>query len=143
MAGLQCHKLLWWLVHDPPALELEGDPSLQAILEQGARVGQVARTYVPGGVLVVAPHDAYAERLAATREALSRRVPVIYEASFRADNVFVSVDILERREWGFGLIEVKSSTGVRDHYVADVAIQTHVLRRSGVEVTRMEVMHLN
>lgn len=143
MAGLQCHKQLWWLVHGPPAPDFGDDPFLRAILEQGARVGQVARTHVPGGVLIAAPYDAYDERLAATREALNHGAPVIYEASFRADNVFVSVDILERRERGFGLIEVKSSTGVRDYDIADVAIQTHVLRRSGVDVTRMEVMHLN
>jgi hypothetical protein len=143
MAGLQCHKQLWWLVHEPFELHLEEDPSLQAILEQGVRVGQMARKHVPGGLLIPAPHDAYDERIAATHEAVSQRVPAIYEASFRANNVFVSVDILERRERGFGVIEVKSSTRMRDHYIADAAIQTHVLRRSGVDVTRVEVMHLN
>ena len=72
-------------------------------------MGALARTYVPGGVLVDLPHDAYEQRLEATREALARGAPAVYEAAFRADGVFVSVDILERRERGFGLTEVKST----------------------------------
>jgi hypothetical protein len=57
--------------------------------------------------------------------------------------VFVSVDILEGRGMGHCLVEVKSTTRVKDQHLPDVAIQAHVLRRSGLDVTRMEVMHLN
>ena len=46
-------------------------------------------------------------------------------------------------ERGFGLIEVKSTAGVKEQHLPDVAVQTHVLRRSGLDVSRMEVMHLN
>jgi predicted RecB family nuclease len=140
MAGLQCHKLLWWMVHEPAAPELDGRVS--AAMDEGIRVGELVRTYVPGGVLIDLPYDAYTERLAATQEALGR-VAVVYEAAFVADNVFVSADILERRGAGYCLVEVKSTTRVKDHHLPDVAIQAHVLRRSGLNVTRMEVMHLN
>lgn len=30
MAGLQCHKLLWWMVHEPTAPELEWDDHVPA-----------------------------------------------------------------------------------------------------------------
>ncbi len=140
MAGLQCHKLLWWMVHEPAAPELDGRVSLA--MDQGIRVGELARTHVPRGLLIELPYDAYAERLAATREALGR-ASVLYEAAFVADNVFVSVDILERRGSGYCLIGVKSTTRVKEHHLPDVAIQAHILLRSGVNVTRMEVMHLN
>ncbi len=153
MAGLQCHKLLWWMAHEPAAPELEVDGARQAVYDQGHRVGALARTYVPGGVLVDLPHDAYEQRLEATRRALAAGARAVYEAAFRADGVFVSVDILERLglerlglerlERGFGLIEVKSTVGVKAHHVPDVAVQAHVLRRSGLDVGRMEVMHLN
>ena len=144
LKGLQCHKLLWWMVHEPAALGAPVGRPGSAMLDQGARVGERARTYVPGGVLIDLPYNAFAGRLAATEQALLQRSPAIYrEAAFRADNVFVSVDILKR--WGSGhcLVEVKSTTGVKEHHLADVAIQTHVLRRNGVDVRRMEVMHLN
>ena len=100
MAGLQCHKLLWWMAHEPAAGELDVDDARQALYDQGHRVGALARTYVPSGVLVDLPHDAYEERLEATRRALAQGAPIVYEAAFLADGVFVSVDILERLERG-------------------------------------------
>ncbi len=143
LKGLQCHKLLWWMAHEPAAAELEIDPLRRAVLDQGRRVGTLARTYVPGGVLIDLPYDAYEERLAATREALAQGAPAVYEAAFRADGVFVSVDILERQGNRFCLTEVKSTTGVREPHLLDVAVQAHVARRSGLDVGRLEVMHLN
>jgi hypothetical protein len=143
MAGLQCHKLLWWMAHAPAADELDVDDARQAVYDQGHRVGALARTYVPGGVLVDLPHDAYEQRLEATRRALAAGAPAVYEAAFRADGVFVSVDILERLGRGFGLIEVKSTAGVKEHHLPDVAVQAHVVHGSGLDVSRMEVMHLN
>src|SRR3972149_2791036 len=96
VAGLQCHKYLWWRVHEPQAPELEFDASVQAAFDRGTRVGQVARGYVPGGVLIDLPYNAYAERVTATRQALEGGAPALYEASFQADGVFVAVDILAR-----------------------------------------------
>jgi hypothetical protein len=140
MAGFQCHKLLWWMVHEPDAPELDGRVS--AVMNQGIKIGELARTYVSGGVLIDLLYDAYAERVAATQKALGH-TDVVYEAAFVANSVFVSVDILERQGAGYCLVEVKSTTSVKGHHLPDVAIQTLVLRWSGVNVTRMEVMHLN
>jgi hypothetical protein len=42
--GLQCHKLLWWQVHEPDAPELaEIDPAMQFIFDQGHEVGRLAQ----------------------------------------------------------------------------------------------------
>jgi len=142
-SGLQCHRQLWWRVHEPDAFELVPGRAQQAIFDQGTRVGEVARTYVPGGRLVDLPHDAFGERVSMTRTLLDQKVPVLYEASFFADDVYAAVDILKREGNGFHLIEVKSSTRVKEEHSPDVAIQLHVLRKSGLEVTRSEVMHLN
>jgi hypothetical protein len=142
-SGLQCHKQLWWKVHEPDAPELVPDPAQQAIFDQGTRVGEVARTYVPGGELVDLPHNAFAQRIAMTRELLASRAPAIYEASFIAGDVYAAVDILERDGDRFRLIEVKSSTRLKAEHLPDVAIQLHVLRSSGLDVARAELMHLN
>ncbi len=143
MAGLQCHKLLWWMTHEPMAAELQVDDQAVAAMHRGTRVGEIARRYVPGGILVDVTHDAYMERLARTRQVLDEGAPVVYEASFRAAGVFVAVDILKREDRGFRLIEVKSTTSVKEHHVPDVAIQASALRQAGLEVVGTEVMHLN
>ena len=73
MAGLQCHKLLWWMVHEPTAPELELDDQAQSAMDRGSRVGEIARTYVPGGVAIDLPYNAYDERVAVTRQALAHK----------------------------------------------------------------------
>jgi predicted RecB family nuclease len=143
MAGLQCHKLLWWMVHEPTAPELQPDDQGQATMDRGTRVGEIARSYVPGGVVIDLPYSAYGERIARTRRALDEGAPAVYEAAFRADGVFVAVDILTRDDRGFRLIEVKSSASVKAHHIPDVAVQAHVLRRNGLDLASTEVVHLN
>jgi len=131
------------MVHEPDAPELELDSQIQATMARGTRVGQIARTHVPGGVTIDLAYEDYAERVALTRRLLEDDTPVVYEASFREDGVYVAVDILKRDDRGFRIIEVKSSTSTKDHHIPDVALQAHVLRQSGLELAGAEVMHLN
>ena len=142
-AGLQCLKQLWWRAHEPAAPELVPDFLLQATFDRGHRVGDAARGYVPGGSLVNLPHNAAEERVALTAEFLAHGAPAVFEASFIADDVFVAVDILERQPRGFTMVEVKSTTSVKDAHIPDAAIQAHVLRSAGLSVPRVELMHLN
>jgi predicted RecB family nuclease len=141
--GLQCHKQLWWRVHEPNAPELAPDKALQNRFAQGQQVGERARQYVPGGALIDLPFYQYDNKVAATRVALERQPPAIYEAGFLADNTYVGVDILERTARGYGVIEVKASNSQKPEHLPDAAVQVHVLRRSGLAVERVEVMHLN
>ena len=142
-AGLQCLKQLWWRVHEPDARELVPDFLLQSVFERGHRVGAAARGCVPGGSLVNLPHHAAEERVALTAEFLAQGAPAVYEASFIADETFVAVDILERLARGFALVEVKSTTSVKEEHLPDAAIQAYVLRTAGLDVSKVELMHLN
>jgi hypothetical protein len=145
LAGLQCHKLLWWQVHEPHAPELRPSPDLEARFAAGKLVGEAARTYVPGGELIGFRHFEVERKLAATQAALARAMPALYEASFATNGAYAVVDILERgrREGAFTLVEVKSSTDVKPEHIPDVGVQTWVARQSGIAVERVEVMHLN
>ena len=127
--GLQCHKQLWWRVQEPRAPELVPDLETRARFEEGHRVGERARRRFPGGVMITGPHDDLPARVEATRRALAAGAPVIYEASFLADSVYVAVDILERVEGGFVLVEVKSSTEPRSEHLDDVAVAAGDERR--------------
>jgi hypothetical protein len=95
--GLGCHRALWWAVHEPDALERAVGPELQAIFDQGTRVGDLARTHVPGGQLIDFPYTESEKRIEATRAAIAGGARVVYEAAFREDDVFVAVDILVGR----------------------------------------------
>src|SRR5437773_5490574 len=142
-SGLQCHKKLWWEVHEPEALELQPAKVLQDLFDQGRQVGEAARTRYPGGVLIDLPHHAGAARVAATRRALDAGAPAVFEATFIADDTFVAIDVLEKQRDGYRLTEVKSSTSQKDEHISDVAIQARVAAACGVKITAAEVLHLN
>lgn len=144
LSGLQCHKRLYLEIHSPE-LSSEIDEQTQARLEMGIEVGQVARQCFPGGVLVeVDPLD-IPDALRRTRRLLvDPGIPAIFEGMVGFNQVLVRMDILEQVENGrWRLIEVKSSTQVKDDHLDDVAIQAYVLSGSGVHLTGLELMHIN
>jgi predicted RecB family nuclease len=143
LAGLQCHKLLWWQLHEPDAPELVTTPDQEARFKAGERVGAVARDYVPGGELIGFRHWEIAQKLAATERALARGVPTLYEAAVSNGRAYAALDILERTPGGDRVIEVKSSTSVKKEHVAEVAFQVHLARARGLDVRAGLVMHLN
>ena len=148
VAGTQCHKLLWWKVHERNAPELQPDKVLQDLFDQGRQVGLLAQEHFAGGVRPFPSHPERSEgsaldRVEGTQRAMDSGAPAVFEATFIADNVMVAVDVLLREGDGWRLIEVKSSSSLKDEHLHDVAIQLHVLRRCGLTVRHAEVMHLN
>src|SRR6266705_2992517 len=94
-SGLQCHKKLWWEVHEPDAVELQPDKVLQDLFDQGRQVGELARGRYSGGVLIDAPHNARTERVAATAAALDSDAPAVFEATYIADACGVEINSAE------------------------------------------------
>jgi predicted RecB family nuclease len=141
-AGVQCLKRLYLLGHSP---ELAAQPSAsdQAIIEQGREVGMLARQLFPGGVEVCERSLDHAIRK--TRELVANsEVPAVFEATFEHDGVLVCVDVLHRRKDGrWRLIEVKSSTDVKEQHLVDVGIQYRVVSRSGLDVGSASLAHVN
>src|SRR2546421_6194287 len=75
LSGLQCHKQLWWRVHEPEAPELSPSPGGQNLFAQGREVGEHARGHLPGGELIDLPDYQYDHKVAATRQALNPDLP--------------------------------------------------------------------
>ena len=142
VAGVQCLKRLYYQIYQPELAE-QADESQQARLEQGNEVGLLARSRFPGGVFVGSEHGLDGA-LAQTDCLLDdSSVPAIFEAIFQHQGVLVRVDILQRRPGNrWRLIEVKSSVDVKEYHLYDVAIQTHVLRGCGLDLSSSCLMHL-
>ena len=141
MAGLQCLRRLWLLVHEPQEY---GEPPAGSPLAVGHEIGRHAHRLFPGGALVAEAPWRHAEAVARTATLMANpAVPAIFEAAFTHDDIRIRVDVLERLPDGWGLREVKSSTGVKDHHLDDVGLQLHVLEGSGVAVRSAEVVHVN
>ena len=142
LAGLQCGRRLWRLVNDPQPYEV---PAPGASFDVGAQVGQRARLLFPGGVAVTAEPWQHTQAVAQTMALMDDpQVPAIFEAAFEHDNIRVRVDILCRNVDGsWGLTEVKSSTGLKDHYIDDIALQVFVLRGRGIILSSIELLYVN
>src|SRR5271156_3050857 len=142
-AGCQCLKRLYFQVHQPE-LAAQPDAASEAIIEQGRDVGFLARRLFAGGV-EVRNESGLDHAIRATRELIANpEVPAIFEAVFEHGGVLVKVDVLHRRRDGrWRLIEVKSSTDVKDHHYEDVAIQYRVVSRSGLDLASACLAHVN
>jgi hypothetical protein len=108
------------------------------MFDMGTEIGELARSRFPGGTLVTAGYRQSEAALAQT-EALVQdpTVPAIFEAAFLHDGVLIRADVLERvftaegQPCGWRLIEVKSSTKVKDVHLEDLAVQSEVILGAG------------
>jgi hypothetical protein len=83
------------------------------------------------------------ETIRRTKQALKSRKP-LFEAAFSARGGYCRVDILRpapNNAWD--LIEVKSTTSLKDVHLDDLAFQTWVLAREGLELRRCHLMHIS
>jgi hypothetical protein len=142
MAGLQCPRRLWLLVHEPLPYE---EPAPGSPIDIGYEIGRKAHLLFHGGIEVTEAPWQHAEAAARTAILMAdASVPAIFEAAFEYDGVRIRVDVLERLADGtWGLREMKSSGGLKDHYLDDIALQVYVLRGACVAVSSIELLHVN
>ncbi len=141
VGGLNCERYLWVYINDRERLP-EPDESTQALFDQGHQIGNMAKSLYPDGIEIDwdSGHDA---GIAQTREAVSRRKP-IFEAGFQHGMTHARADILNPAADGkWDLIEVKSSTQVKEEHLDDVAFQKHLYEAAGIRIGRCFVMHVD
>ena len=149
LSGLQCHKRLYLEVHHP-SLATKPDAATQAMFDMGTEVGELARTRFPGGILVTAGYRQTEAALAQTAALIQDlTVPAIFEAALLHGGVLIRADVLERvqvaegQPSGWRLIEVKSSTKVKDVHIEDLAVQSEVIQGTGLTLISVGLMHIN
>lgn len=147
LACRQCPKRLWLEVYQPG---LRSDSAAtQAGFAVGHQIGDIARRlYDPKskGVLVDPQTDGFDAAFALTQELLRSAQP-IFEAGFRAEGALAFADVmLPVRKGGklsWRMVEVKSSTSVKDYHRDDAAVQTLIARSSGVPLVGIALAHIN
>lgn len=144
MRGYRCAKNLYLNIHQPD-LEADITPEQQALFDQGNRVGEEARKYFSGGILVDnKPWDFFGS-LKRTRELLAQKTEVIYEAAFEYKGCYARADIIkyspDTQRWK--IYEVKSSTKVKDEHLDDVGLQAWIIANSGLPLEEINLVHLN
>jgi Domain of unknown function(DUF2779) len=142
LSGLQCHKLLWHYYNakdEIPAV----DTSTQAIFDQGHIVGEYAKKLFPDGVEVGKGVKDFHQVLELSAKAVALRKP-LFEAAFKSNNAFARADILNpvgKDQWD--IIEVKSSTEVKNINLHDLALQRFAYEGAGLKIARCHILHIN
>lgn len=140
LSGLQCIKRLWFEVN-APTRQGSASPAQTQLRAQGIEVGIAARAEFPGGQLMGGPGR---HALAKTQAALAEGATCLFEAAFEYNGVYVRCDILRYDPVrGWIITEVKATTQVKTHHLHDLAIQQWVVQGAGLDVSAVELMHLN
>jgi len=144
LAGLQCHLRLWYQSYEPQ-LASEISPAKQAIFDSAHEVEKLARQLYPAGLLIEENYLHHEEAVTSTAALMQdSKIQAIWEAAFLYDGVRVRADILERfGDGSWNLVEVKSSTSVKQVYLWDIAVQYYVLHGCAVRISRAGILHVN
>lgn len=143
--GLQCEKALW-LYRNRPELRGEIDDATQAIFDTGHSVGELAKALYPRGVEVKAEYFDIDGAVNETHAYIESGEKAIFEAcAMTSDELYSRIDLLVKvrgkEEWD--LIEVKSSSGVKDYHYDDLAFQYYVFSQSGYKIRKAILMHID
>lgn len=147
IAFRQCPKRLWLEIHHP---ELREDSAAtQASFNTGNTVGDIARQiYDPDGkgILLDPQQDGFDAVFKRSHELLDSEQP-IFEAGFFIPGALALADVMlpdqknGSRVWR--MVEVKSSTGVKDYHRDDAAIQAYIARKAGVPLASIALAHID
>ena len=140
LSGLQCARLLWITKNDksrvPELTEME-----KAKFNEGYLVEELAQSTFTEKI-DLSKLD-FNEQIEKTKEVLKKRI-ALFQASFLVDDLYSRADILfpvGDGEWD--IIEIKSSTEVKDIHLDDLSFQKYVYEKSGLNIRKCIVMHVN
>ncbi|MEO6292884.1 MAG: DUF2779 domain-containing protein [Burkholderiaceae bacterium] len=147
LALRQCPKRLWLEIYRP---DLRGDSAAtEASFQIGYQVGDIAqRIYDPEGlgVLIDVQTEGFSRAFEHSAELLYTKQP-IFEAGFSAGGALTFADVMlpelidGKQVWH--MVEVKSSTSVKDYHRDDVAVQAFVAKSAGVPLQSISLAHID
>lgn len=137
ISGAQCPLQLWLKKHKPEACrEVDTDQT-----DEGEAVGSLAKLYFPDALEVPLM---CAKDMAADTQLLLEDTPItLCEATFMAQGLSCSADIIHYDGQVIDIIEVKSSSSVKDVQLWDLAFQAYVIQAAGYHVRSASIMHIN
>jgi len=147
IAFRQCPKRLWLEIHRP---ELRDDSGSEAVFRAGNEVGEVARrVYDPegDGSLIEIEELGYDEAFSRSARLLQAGEGPVFEAGLSIDGALAFADVMlpvgSRGDLGWRMLEVKSTTSVKDYHRDDLAIQAHLATRMGVRLDSAGIAHID
>ena len=142
---LQCPRRFWLEVFRP---ELRQDTAQTELkFRTGNQVGDLARQIFDPediGQLIDIKLEGYEQAFIRSQQLLRGNEP-IFEAGVTGGGVFAFADVMlpGQKPASWNMIEVKSSTSVKDYHRDDIAIQTYAARTAGIEIESVSLAHID
>ena len=147
LALRQCPKRLWLEVHRPDLRE--DSAGTQASFQVGFQVGDIARQIYDAkgdGALIDVGSEGFERAFSRSAELLETAQP-IFEAGFSAGGALAFADVMlpktENCQLSWRMVEVKSSTSVKNYHRDDVAVQAYVAKSAGVPLDSIALAHID
>ncbi len=138
----KCPLHLWVAKHRPEEWGFQVDEALQWKLQEGNRVEQIARASFPDGRMVDARDD---NAGAITRELIELGVTTLFQATADGPSLLAKADVFqfdpETERWN--ILEVKSSTQVKELHVEDLCFQRRAFQENGFAIGKLILIHIN
>jgi len=139
------HPALLWLKKFQKEKLPQIDESLQDIFDSGHKFEEYVEKLYPDGVKHT--YNGYQEYLGLfklTKEEIEKGTKTILQGAFQTNGLTCIPDILDKNPDGsYDLIEIKTSTKVKEEQKYDLAFQTVVLEENGVKVSKIHVLFVN
>jgi len=140
IAWKQCPKRLWLQINRTDLIQYSD--SADQRIQTGNEVGVVAQGLFPDGILI--DDESLSAAVERTRQVMSAFPDrPIFEATFESNGLLVRVDLMLPTPNGYRMIEVKSSTAVKDYHLDDCAVQSWVLIQNRVPLASIELAHVD
>ena len=137
LSGIQCEKKLWFELND----KIKSKD--KAIFRSGNRFNDVVRKHYGKGI-DLSDEKEFETVIKKTKEAIqSNNINVIYEAGFLFKKTFIRGDVLIKKDNQWTMLEAKASTSVKDINISDLAVQSYIVKKSGIEVISNKIIHIN
>lgn len=169
IAFRQCPRRLWLEIHRP---DLREDSGSERVFQIGNEVGEMARRLYDEegtGTFIDINELGFGEAFRLSEELLWRGKGPVFEAGLRIQGALAFADVMlpvddeaERRDSAitmtssavdsclkratgrrWRMVEVKSSTGVRDYHLDDLAIQAYVATAAGLALDSVALAHID
>jgi len=144
IAFRQCPKRLWLEVHRPKLRE--DSAGTLAAFQVGYQVGDIARRiYDPEqkGAVIDVKAEGFDGAFARSEKLLADSRRPIFEAGFKAGGGLAFADVMlpeiENGQRAWRMVEVKSSTSVKDYHRDDVAVQAFIAQAAGIKLKSVAV----
>ena len=148
IAFRQCPKRLWLELHRPELKEISAET--EARFQVGYQVGDISRRiYDPEGkgAVIDFKTEGFDGAFTRTGELVANSKQPIFEAGFKVKGALAFADVLlpvrSKSQALWRMIEVKSSTSVKDYHREDIAVQTFVAKTAGVPLKSIALAHID